>query len=157
MSSEIESYIEELDYLRGEVKQALDSLQPEELDKAPLPSDTNSPGVLVTHMAGSESFWVHQVAGGIKVGRDREAEFRAAGASATDLAALLDRTGDKTRQVLRGLSSDDLDRTAQVRPGKPPVTIRYAVVHALQHMAQHVGQLALTVQVLQASERRPLP
>ena len=157
MSAEIEAYIEQLDYLRGEVKQALDSLQPEELDQAPLPSDTNSPGVLVTHMAGSESFWVHQVAGGMDVERDRDAEFRSAGASAADLAATLDRTGDKTRQVLRGLSGDDLDRTAQARPGEPPVTTRYAVLHALEHMAQHVGQLALTVQVLHAQEGRPLP
>ena len=150
MAAENASYIETLDYLRGQAKKAVHGLSAVELDRAPLPSDSNSPGVLLAHMAGSEGFWIHQVVGGLDAGRDRDAEFRSKGSSTAELEALLDRAGETTRRVLGSISPDELDQAVQARPGEPSVSRRSAVLHAIEHMAQHLGHLELTVQLLAA-------
>ena len=153
MSAESQAYIERLDALRDEVKQLIQAMGPDELNWVPLDTDANSPVVLVTHIAGSESFWVHQVVGGMDVRRDRDAEFTARASSAADLQALLDRTGATTRRVLQALSTDDLEESRPARPGEAPVSLRYAVLHQIEHMGQHLGHLSLTTQLYGAARK----
>ena len=148
--SEIEAYIAQLDSIRGEAVETVRGMSVEELGWTPLAADTSSPTVLVTHMAGSEGFWIHQVAGGIDVRRDRDSEFAARPTSSADLVAALERAGKTSRGVLRGLSRTDLDGKRPSRPGQDPVTIRYAILHQIDHMAQHLGHLALTHQLFMA-------
>jgi len=57
--SEIEAYIAQLDSIRGEAVETVRGMSVEELGWTPLAADTSSPTVLVTHMAGSEGFWIH--------------------------------------------------------------------------------------------------
>ena len=114
----------------------------------PSAADTNSVGVLVAHTAGAESFWIHQVVGGIDVGRDRDAEFATKDSSSAALQALLSRTGDTTRKVLSG--GPDLDKVVVPRPGESPSSLRYSVVHMIEHMGQHLGHLGLTKQLYAA-------
>jgi uncharacterized damage-inducible protein DinB len=150
MSGEIEAYVGQLDSIRGEAAETVRGMSVEELGWTPLATDTSSPTVLVTHMAGSESFWIHQVAGGIDVGRDRDSEFAALPTVSAHLVAALERAGETSRGVLRGLSGTDLDEKRPSRPGQDPVTIRYAILHQIDHMAQHLGHLALTHQLFLA-------
>ena len=149
MSTETQAYIERLDHLRNEAKKVIQGMSSEELNWVPLPADTSSPAVLATHFAGSEGFWVHQVAGGVDVHRDRDAEFAARVSTAAELEALLERTGETTRQTLQRLSGDDLDQSAQGIRGET-VTRRYAVLHAIEHLGQHLGHLSLTKQLYAA-------
>ena len=152
MTTEAEAYIERLDYLLGEVKNAIQGMSQEELNWVPLPTDTKSPCVLASHIAGSVGFWVHQVVGGIDVKRDRDAEFTAPGASAAELEALLDRAAQTTRDVLQNLSSDDLSQIKDVRPGQPPMSLRGAVLRSISHLGEHLGHLTLTKQFYAARE-----
>ena len=152
MTTEAEAYIERLDYLLGEVKNVIQGMSQEELNWMPLATDTNSPCVLATHIAGSVGFWIHQVVGGIDVHRDRDAEFEAKAAAAAELEALLDRAAQTTRDVLQNLSSDDLSQTKDVRPGQAPVSLRWAVLHTIEHLGQHLGHLTLTKQLYAARD-----
>ena len=151
MGSESAAYIELLNALRTEVKDLIEGMGPDQLNWAPLDDDTNSPGVLVAHIAGSESFWVHQVVGGMDVNRDRDAEFAMRASNAADLQGHLDRIGETSSHVLMPLSGDDLDQTKTARPGEPPVSLRYAVLHQIEHMGQHLGHLSLTAQLYSAT------
>ena len=153
MSAEIEAYIERLDYLRNEIAETIRGMSAEELNWTPLAADTNSPTVLATHVAGGESYWLHQVIGGIDVHRDRDAEFVAEAAASAELETLLERTGQTSRQVLRGLSTDDLDETSAPRPGGDPVSTRYAILHQIDHLAQHLGHLTITRQLYSARKK----
>lgn len=146
MTTEAEVYIDRLDYLRNEVKKAIHGMSAEELSWAPLPADTNSPCVLATHIAGSESRSIHQVVGGIAVKGTRDAEFAARVSRASELEALLDRVAPTTRSVLQNLSSDDLSQTRVVRPGEAPVSLRYVILRTIAHMGEHLGHLNLTKQ-----------
>jgi len=152
MTTEDEAYIERLDYLLNEVKNVIQGMSQVELNWTPLATDTNSPCVLATHIAGSVGFWVHQVVGGIDVHRDRDAEFVAKAASAAELEALLDRAAQTTRNVLQNLSGDDLSQTKDVRPGQPPMSLRGAVLRSISHLGEHLGHLTLTKQLYAARD-----
>ena len=152
MTTEIEAYVERLDALREQLRQAIHGMGADEFNWAPLEADTNSPCVLATHMVGSERFWLHQVLGGIDVQRDRDAEFEALAPSSHDLEALLAANGEKTRDVLRAVSADELARERVVHADKPAVDGRYAILHALEHLGQHLGHLSLTKQLYAARE-----
>ena len=148
MTSEAEGYLERLDYLRNEFKKEIRDMSPEELAWKPLEEDTNSPYVLATHVAGTEAFHIHQLVGGIDVGRDREAEFAASGMDPSHLEQMLNETGETTRRVLSNATTADLDETFEYREG--PVSRRWAVLHTLEHIGQHLGHLTLTRQLYRA-------
>lgn len=58
---------------------------------------------------------------------------------------LLRKTGDTTREVLRG--NPDLEQVVVQRPGKPPSSVRHAIIHVIEHTGQHLGHLSLTKQL----------
>lgn len=150
MATEAEVYIDRLDYLRNEVKKAIHGMSAQEVNWAPLPTDTNSPCVLATHIAGSESRSIHQMVGGIAVNLTRDAEFAARGSSASELEALLDRVAPTTRSVLQNLSSDDLSQAKVMRPGEAPVSLRFVILRTIMHLSEHLGHLNLTKQLYAA-------
>ncbi len=146
MSTETDAYIERLDYLIDELKNALQGISAEELDWVPLSADSNSVCVLATHAAGTQSGWIHQVVGGIDISRSRDAEFATKGATHDELVALLNRTASTTRTVIDGLSTADLHRVHETADGQR-VSTRWAILHTLEHVAQHLGHLTLTRQL----------
>ena len=148
MTSESAAYLERLDYLRDEFKKEIRNMGPEELAWKPLGEDTNSPYVLATHVAGTEAFHIHQLVGGIDVNRNREAEFAASGMDPSHLEQMLIETGDTTHQVLSKATTADLDETFDYRGQS--VTRRWAVLHTLEHIGQHLGHLTLTRQLYRA-------
>jgi uncharacterized damage-inducible protein DinB len=153
MTTEAEACLERLDYLRSEAKKEIREMNQDALNWRPGAPDTNSPFAIVTHMCGTEAQWLHEFVGGVATPRSRDAEFRAKGASVQELEALLDRTAETTRRILRGISSDDLDRLKPPSPGREPVSYRWAVLHTIEHLGQHLGHLSLTKQ-LQRAQRK---
>ena len=151
MIPEIQAYIFHFDYLHGEVKNAIKGMSTEELDWVPLAADTSSTCVMVTHMAGAESFRVREIVGGMDTGRDRDSEFVVRGSSVAELEALLDRTGEATRAVLEGLSSEDLDQIkVAAHPWEPPASARWNILHTIEHYGLHLGHISLTRQLYAA-------
>ena len=148
MTSESAAYLERLDYLRDEFKKEIRNMSPEELAWKPLGEDTNSANVLATHVAGTEAFHIHQLVGGIDVNRNREAEFAASGMDPSHLEQMLSDTGETTRQVLSNATTADLDETFDYRGQS--VTRRWAVLHTLEHIGQHLGHMTLTRQLYRA-------
>ncbi len=148
MTSETEAYLERLDYLRDEFKKEIRNMSTEELAWQPLDEDTNSAYVLATHVAGTEAYHIHQLVGGIDVHRDREAEFAAGGMDPSHLEQMLSETGETTHRVLSKATTAVLDETFEYRGQS--ATRRWAVLHTLEHIGQHLGHLTLTRQLYQA-------
>src|SRR5690606_8899837 len=113
---------------------------------------TNSLAVTAHHMAGSERFWVGEAAGGRPAQRDREAEFRATASSAAELTALLAEALAVSTEALGALTPAQLAETITVRGafGERTVTRRWAIVHALTHLAVHLGHMQITRQLWRA-------
>jgi hypothetical protein len=111
----------------------------------------NTPYQLVFHCCGMLEWWTREVALGQPVGRDRDGEFTARGT--------VEQLRERVEQVVYQLEHDlpQIDPEAQPA-GQPsahyvdtPIgdTNRGILLHALEEVAQHHGQLELTRDLLQ--------
>src|SRR4030042_3673177 len=137
-----------LEHFRGmpaEVLKALDALPPEALDWSPGP-EMNSLTVLVTHITGSERYWVGDVVKGTPSFRDREAEFQARGVDAAALKQRLTDLDAYEAGALESLKVRDLESfKVSPRDGRS-VPVAWALLHALEHTSVPVGHIEVLVQ-----------
>jgi len=151
--SETQTYIERLRALRKNMFKAMDGLNAAGLNWKPTRRATNSAFILATHLLGSEKHWLHRVVGGREIQRDREAEFRARGKDTQDLRDSFDALARETEAILAPLSSADYDATRETENyGK--VTVRWVVLHMIEHYAEHAGQISLTRQVWEEQAKK---
>jgi uncharacterized damage-inducible protein DinB len=115
--------------------------------------ESNSALVLATHLIGSAEYWVLEMAGGRDVQRERLSEFRATGTGA-EVVARYERWLIAMQEVLRSLPDERMDQLANVSTqyhpslDDEPMTVRDALLHAVEHCALHQGHLELTRQLL---------
>lgn len=147
MESFFADFYERLGDLHRMAGEAIAGLDEAALDWRP-GEGMNSLTVLVTHTAWAERYWVGVMAGGALLARDRPAEFRAQGQTAVSLQALLDDTLAHSQRTLAALKVADLGRgMASPMHDKRPFSIAWSLLHALDHTAEHVGQMQLTRQL----------
>jgi len=151
MLKEIENYLSFLNDLRGQIKTLLEGLPKEALDWKPLEGQgelaTNSPAVMAVHLAGSEAFWIKEIIGRQSIQRNRDAEFVAKGLGFSELAGKLEAGVKDSTAILSSLTSAQLEETRKFR--EQTVTVRWAILHLIEHYAIHVGHLQLTRQLWQ--------
>jgi hypothetical protein len=107
----------------------------------------NTPFAIVTHCLGVLEFWGGAVVAGRKVVRDRDAEFTATGR----VDELVARVDVARRQLADDLAGVDWDAPPEVvtDPGRPDGRTKGGVLlHLLEELYQHLGQLELTRDVL---------
>jgi uncharacterized damage-inducible protein DinB len=140
-----EAYLKCLEVLHTDMQRVIAGLPLAALDWSPGP-EMSSLVVLATHVAGSERFWVGEVAGGDPANRNRPAEFQTQGLDEVALLSRLDASLAHTRATLEKLALPDLEVR---RPGMDgdEVTIAWALFHNLQHLGTHLGQMQLTRQL----------
>ena len=115
--------------------------------------ESNTAFVLATHLIGSAEYWVLELAGGRDVQRDRLLEFRATG-TAVNLAARYERWLADMQNLLPTLPDERLEQLVNVSASfhpsldDEPMTLRDALLHAVEHCALHQGHLELTRQLL---------
>jgi uncharacterized damage-inducible protein DinB len=139
--------------LHGDIERALESLPQEALDWKP-GADMNSVNVLVTHLTGAERFLIGDVVMGEPSGRNRDAEFQAEGQTKQDLLQRLNGMDAYIKAAFDKMSLSDLE-TERVHPRHGnKVSVAFAILHALEHAATHVGHIGLTVQLWQQKADR---
>ncbi len=133
-----------LEDLRGQLLTLVESLTDSDINRT-FPGLQNTIGILLRHMAASESYWIRGVAGGGSQERKRDAEFGRDPLVKADLLRALREAGGATTQVLAGLRAADLQDPVQAQRSRGPfeTTKGFAIVHALQHLAYHLGQIRL--------------
>jgi uncharacterized damage-inducible protein DinB len=132
--------------LHNDMERVLQELPQEALDWVP-GGDTNSLGVLAVHTAGSQRFWVGDVVAGEPSARDRDAEFHVRGLDAAQLVERLQRSLRFSRGVLEELSLEDLSAVRVSPINQREITVGWALAHALEHTALHLGHMQLTRQM----------
>jgi len=137
-------YLEHLDRLHEDIYEAVEPMSDAAINWRH-PQLSNSIGVLLRHIAGSERYWIVQTVGGMAVPRDRDAEFGRERLTKTPLAADLRRAHQEARRVVERLGASDLVRTLQLpyRGSTRTVTAQWALLQSLQHTAYHLGQIQL--------------
>jgi hypothetical protein len=153
MHSEIQSYLEHIENLRGQIRNLIAGLPedeiPDVLNWRPIASKddhaTNSLGVMAIHSIGAEHFWIGEVVGGMPATRDRDAEFLSQTEAVGDILDRFDVVAAETRTVMAWLTPGNLDETRLVR-GKM-IQVRWCILHVIDHTALHLGHMQLTYQL----------
>jgi hypothetical protein len=147
MIPECQQYASSLAGLHAQFASSVEGLEMDALDWPPL-AGANGLAVLVAHAAGAERFLIGQLVGGIDAPRDRNAEFSLRGADASYLKRLLSEAETVSAGVLARLTADDMAALHPHREGLK--TTRWCVVHAIEHVAEHLGHAGLTRQLWDA-------
>jgi uncharacterized damage-inducible protein DinB len=139
--------------LHAEIEHAIEGVSQAALDWVPGP-DMNSLTVLVTHVAGSERYWVGDVIADEASGRDRPAEFRASELDADTLKARLAGSLAYVRGVLERLTLQDLETIRTSPRDNRQLTVVWCLAHILTHTATHMGHIQLTRQLWDQRQER---
>jgi hypothetical protein len=110
----------------------------------------NSPYAIVFHCVGVIEHWAGSVIAGLKIPRDRAAEFTATG-RVDDLITRVDDVRARLPEwVDVALREGIRDRTVtgSTRPEVATATPEWVLTHVVRELAQHLGQLELTRDVL---------
>lgn len=142
----VEDFQERLLALHDAIRAAIAGLPAEALDWVPGP-EMNSINVLVVHLTAAERYWIGDVVCGETSHRDRDSEFQARGLVSADLAARL--------AGVEAFIRDHLDTLAEVKLDEYRISPRdgkkfrafWALAHALDHTALHLGHLQIQRQL----------
>jgi len=140
------AYLDLLQELITALDAAVADLPIEALDWVP-GTEMNSLAVLVTHTCASARYWLGEVAGGIPMHRDRAAEFQVRGLDAGRLRGQLADFLTWAHDAVSRLVDADWGAPRQVGYREQPVTVGWALLHALEHSALHLGHAQLTRQL----------
>jgi uncharacterized damage-inducible protein DinB len=136
------------------MRPAIEGASADALNWRPAGEETNSIGILAVHAMTSSRTWLNVAVGAPEPERDRDAEFRTQVRDPAELLATFDRLAGECRAALA--TEDDIDwgaaRTPNRRPGSAPETITagWTLLHALEHLREHVAHLQLTRQLWDA-------
>jgi uncharacterized damage-inducible protein DinB len=129
-----------------DIAKSLDGLPQEALDWQPGP-EMNSICVLVVHLTGAERYWIGDVILGDPSSRNREAEFQAKGMSSDELKQRLKEVDAYITAVFETMNLLDLEKPRQARRNGRELTVTWALMHALEHTAIHLGHIQIMSQL----------
>jgi Protein of unknown function (DUF664) len=137
-----------------ELRKALDGCSADDLNRHPAGEDTNGLAVLATHALGSTRSWLSLAVAAPLPERDRDAEFRVVVEDAEVFLATFDSLAAECRTLVATEATFDPAHTGtapwSVDDPDEPVTAAWALLHALEHLREHVGHAQLTRQLLEA-------
>ncbi|MBT0568090.1 DUF664 domain-containing protein [Williamsia sp. CHRR-6] len=126
----------------------------DQINRRPALPGANSPYVIVFHSVAATRFWLGTVIGGEQIPRDRAAEFTATG-SVADLQQLVDSLVARIVEwVTVALTEGVRDRSGVGSTRRHQIataTPEWMLSHVIRELAQHLGQLELTRDVLVGS------
>jgi hypothetical protein len=137
---------------RDDIRTATDGLPLEALNWRPAGDETNSIAVLANHVLSSTITWLTVAVDEPLPERDRPSEFEFAADSPEAFAAMVDERFErclaltsKDRSIDWSAIRKHWDATSGVE-----VLAAWALVHALEHLGEHVGHITLTRQLWDA-------
>jgi len=141
----------------GDMRAAIEGLPADALNWRPAGDDTNSIAVLATHSLTSTRWWLSVAVDEPPPERDRDSEFEASARDAGELLALVDGLFEECLSLVD--KSRSVDWSALRSQGDPDTDIHlfaaWALLHALEHLREHVGQMSLTRQLWEARAAPP--
>ncbi len=132
---------------------ALDGLSDREVNRSPDVEGANSAYALVTHALAAAEWWTEYVVLGHPIERDRPSEFTATGA-ASDLIHRCDAAKARIAELAPQLgAAEELHGEAVTQiPLGADWTVGAALIHAYEELAQHLGHLEITVDLVRGAE-----
>ncbi len=136
---------ESLDSMRA----AVGGASADALNRRPAGEDTNPVAVLVVHAVSSTRWWLSVALGSPLPERDRPSEFLTTVAGADELLGVFDPIAADCRALLETDVAFDAGAIREDPRGGEQVTAAWALIHAVEHLREHVAHAELTRQVFE--------
>jgi uncharacterized damage-inducible protein DinB len=141
----------------ADMRQTIADFPAEALNWEPAGEDTNSVAVLTIHSLHSTRSWLCTALGEPLPERDRDSEFRVAEDDPQALLALFDEMSGQCTALFDKASEIDWAaiRRTHTRPDASDaiqVPAAWALLHAIEHLREHLGQMQLTRQLWEAKK-----
>jgi uncharacterized damage-inducible protein DinB len=161
-SGELAFYLAGWEELRNLLRKTAADLMPEELAARAFPN-AHQIGNLILHLGESEAGWIWQIIAQRDLTDDEkkfthwydttERDFAEKNYGAAECLERIDEISRRSRAILAGLSDADLDRFfGYEREGKRvEVTLRWVLIHLIDHEAVHRGQISMLKRILRES------
>jgi hypothetical protein len=154
ISLSVDDYLWFVDQALDEMVRIVRELGDEDANRRPDLPNGNSPYAILTHCLGVMEFWGAYMVADRPFERDRDAEFLATG----PVAGLVARAADARRQLADDIAAADPSATPRHDPanaedaGTPLASTQSGVlVHVLEELLQHLGQMEVTRDLLVAT------
>jgi uncharacterized damage-inducible protein DinB len=141
-----EDYLNLFQRLHQQIKMGISGLPDQALNWKPGP-DMNSIGVLITHLIGAQRYWARDVILQKPSTRDRESEFKEQAVTERGLARKLDDSLEGISTSFEELKAADLEKIVYSSRRDGPCRAGWAIAHALEHTALHLGHIQITRQM----------
>jgi DinB superfamily len=129
------------------MRKAIVGAPPELLSWRPAGDDTNSIAVLAVHALTSTRWWLSVAITGVAPERNRPAEFLTTVSNAEEMLSVADPLATECRLLLEaGRAFDPGASRTDPRDGTS-MTAAWALIHAVEHLREHVAHAELTRQV----------
>ena len=139
----------------GELRAAVEGVPAEALNWRPAGEGTNSMAALAIHALHATRSWLSVAVGGVEPAeRDRSSEFRSTAEDPGELLRLVDEMSAHCTVLLRDAGEVDWSAKRKIDalawdPGVKEVPAAFAILHALEHLGQHLAHCSLTRQLWQ--------
>ena len=135
------------------VLSVVDRLGDDLINERPRVTAGSSPYALVTHILGAVEFWVGHMVLGEDSTRARDDEFIASGTTADLHRAVADWLDRLTERKPHIADATELFAVPQTQtPLKGEWTVGAGLIHAYEELAQHLGHLEVTADILLADQ-----
>ena len=131
------------------MRAAIDGASTDALNRRPAGDDTNPVAVLVVHAVNSTRWWLSLALGRPLPERDRPSEFLTTVGDADELLALFDPVAADCRALLETDAAFDAGAIREDPREGEQVTAIWALIHAMEHLREHVAHAELTRQVFE--------
>jgi uncharacterized damage-inducible protein DinB len=162
-SGELAFYLGGLEELRNRLRQVTADLTVDELTVRAFPN-AHQIGNLILHIGEAEAGWIQRIVAGKEPDDETkkfvhwcdttETDYAEKGYSATQCLERIDKISQWSRENLSSFTDADLDKFyGYDREGKRyEVTLRWVLVHLLDHEAVHRGQISMLKRILRDPE-----
>src|SRR5688500_3063463 len=99
-------HLKSIDDMRRQLVETVKPMTDDQVN-APVATFTNTVGILVRHLAGSEKYWIGEVVGGRPAHRNRDAEFGRDRVTKDGVLTQIEQAGALTREVLGAVTPRD--------------------------------------------------
>ena len=159
-SREIGFYLSAWEKTRAELREIAADLSNAELAQRLTP-EAHQIGALILHLGESEAGWIHAIIAGKELNEEEkrfvhwcdttETDFAAKGYDARDCIEKIDKISERSREILREFTDDDLERLFPYKRSsgeRVEVSLRWVLHHLIDHEANHKGQISMTKRLL---------
>ena len=131
------------------MRAAISGTSADGLNRRPAGDDTNPVAVLVVHAVNSTRWWLSMALGVPLPERDRPSEFLTTVSSADELLGVFDPIAADCRALLDADARFDAGAIREDPREGEQVTAIWALIHAVEHLREHVAHAELTRQVFE--------